>query len=295
MKTVVFLLKKLSFGIIWLLLGIGLFSCEPDPIEIELPPHEPKLVIATQVFPEKYMVVQVSKSFSSLAGPADSIASDTTLLRSLMVEHALVQVSYNGKTETLKHLRNGFYYSSQILQNFRQTYTLFVKDSVSGLECTAATEMLAPIAFDKVEPKVTRTALDTTIALHYELADPETAKNFFLITLVGASKKNVIPWRGPKSLSQIQEQVILLSDDQFTNGKFSKTETLEVQTSDTLVVAISNISEPYYRYLELYQKSNGIINQLTGEPINLPTNIQNGYGFFNAHNPTVQVFKISEW
>ena len=295
MKTLSFLIKKLGFGIVWLLLGLGLFSCEPDPIEIELPPHEPKLVIATQVFPEKYMVVQVSKSFSSLAGPGDSIASDTTLLKALMVEHALVQISFNGQTETLKHLGGGFYYSTKILQNYRQRYTLFVKDSISGLECTAATEMLAPIAFDKVEPKVTRTATDTTLALNYELTDPEPQKNFYLITLVGASKKNVIPWQGPKSIRQIQEQMILLNDDQFTNGKFSKTEKLELQTSDSLVVAVSNISEPYYQYLELYQKSNGVINQLTGEPINLPTNIQNGYGFFNAHNPTANFFRLSEW
>ncbi len=295
MKTVSFLIKKLSFGLIWLLLGLGLFSCEPDPIEIVLPPHEAKLVIATQVFPERYMVVQVSKSFSSLAGPGDNIANDSTLLKNLLVEHALVQVSYNGQTETLKHLRNGLYYSTKILQNFRQTYTLFVKDSVSGLECRAATEMLAPIAFDKVEPQVKRTASDTTMALHYSLSDPGPERNFFLITLVGASRKNVIPWQGPKSLNQIREQLILLDDSQFTNGKFSKTENLTVQSSDTLVVAISNISEPYYRYLELYQKSNGFINQLTGEPINLPSNIQNGYGFFNAHNPTAHVFRMSDW
>src|SRR5688572_2419881 len=214
MKTLSFLLKKLSFGLIWLLLGIGLFSCEPNPIEIELPPHEQKLVIATQVFPEKYMVVQVSKSFSSLAGPDDSIANDTTLLRELMVEHALVQVSYNGQTETLKHLRNGLYYSTKIRQNFRQNYTLFVKDSVSGLECTAATEMLAPVEFDKLEPKITRTSQDTTLALQYEITDPEAQKNFYLITLVGASRKNVVPWKGPKSLNEIQEQMILLNDDQ---------------------------------------------------------------------------------
>ena len=71
MKTLSFLIKKLSFGLIWLLLGFGLFSCEPDPIEIELPPHEQKLVIATQVFLEKYMVVQVSKSFCSGRHPKE--------------------------------------------------------------------------------------------------------------------------------------------------------------------------------------------------------------------------------
>jgi hypothetical protein len=295
MKTIAFCIKKLHFALIWLLLGLGLFSCQPDPIETELPAHESKLVISTQVAPEKYMVVQVSKSFSSLAGPGDSLGSDTAFLRSLVVEHALVQVTFNGRTETLKHLRDGLYYSTRILQNYRQNYTLFVRDSVSGLECRAATEMLAPVAFDKLEPEIKRTARDTAVALHYTLSDPGPEKNFFLISLVGASRKSILPWKGSKSLKNIQEQIILVSDENFENGSYTATDKLSLASTDTLVVSLSNISEHYYRYLQLYQRSGSLMNQLTGEPINLPTNVQNGYGYFSAHNLTGQYFNLKEW
>ncbi|MBK0403510.1 DUF4249 domain-containing protein [Adhaeribacter sp. BT258] len=294
MKTVSFLTKKLGFGLIWLLLGLGLFSCEPDPIEIDLPAHEPKLVIATQVFPAKYMVVQVSKSFSSLAGDGKEMNADTTFLKTLAVEHALVQINFNGQTETLKHVRNGFYVSRNIPQHFQQRYTLTVRDSVSGLECTAATEMLAPVNFEKLEPEVKRTEKDTTVTLHFTLADPGPERNFFLISLVGANRKNLLPKNKIGSFNAVQEQIILVNHGAFTNGKYEGKERLTLETSDTLLVSLSNISEPYYNYLQLYQKSGSLMNQLTGEPINLPTNIQNGYGFFSAHNPTAQVFKISE-
>ena len=294
MKTLSFLTKKLGFGIIWLLLGLGLFSCQPDPIEIELPAHEQKLAIATQVFPEKYLVVQVSKSFSSLAGEGKEMSTDTTFLKTLAVEHALVQITFNGQTETLKHVRNGFYISRNVPQNFQQRYTLFVRDSVSGLECSAATEMLAPVDFEKLEPEVKRTEKDTTVTLHFTLADPGPERNFFLISLVGANRKNLLPKNKIGAFNAVQEQIILVNDAAFTNGKYEGKERLTLETSDTLLVSLSNISEPYYNYLQLYQKSGSLMNQLTGEPINLPTNIQNGYGFFSAHNPTVQVFKISE-
>lgn len=295
MKTISFLTKKLYFGILWLLLGLGLFSCEPNPIEIDLPAHEPKLVIATQVAPEKYMLVQVSKSFSSLASNSDSLATDTTFMKSLVVEHALVQVTFNGRTETLKHLRNGLYISSNIVQNYRQTYTLHVRDSVSGLECSAATEMLAPLTFETLAPEVIRTTQDTTVNLHFSIADQEPEKNYYLISLAGASRKNVLPWKGTKSAKSIQEQIILVNDDAMQHGRYTATEKLALAASDSLVVSLSNISEPYYRYLELYNKSGNLMNQLTGEPINLPTNIQNGYGYFSAHNPTGQVFNLKEW
>ncbi|KAA9331721.1 DUF4249 family protein [Adhaeribacter soli] len=295
MKTISFLIKKLYFVLLWLLLGLGLFSCEPDPIEIDLPAHQPKLVIATQVAPEKYMLVQVSKSFSSLASNSDSLATDTTFMKSLVVEHALVQVTFNGRTETLQHLRNGLYMGANIVQYYGLTYTLFVRDSVSELECTAVTEMQAPTTFEKLEPEVIRTAKDTTVNLHFTIADQRPEKNFYLISLTGASRKNVIPWKGTRSVKSIQEQIILVNDDAMQQGRYSAKEKLTLGTSDSLVVTLTNISEPYYRYLELYRKSGNLMNQLTGEPINLPTNIQNGYGYFSAHNPTGEVFNLREW
>jgi hypothetical protein len=246
------------------------------------------------MLPRNFMVVQVSKSFSSLTGKSDSLSMDSTFLQSLIIDHALVQISGNGQTETLKRVGPGLYLSRKTLKQFGQHYSLYVKDSVSGLECTAATELLPAVQFDSVKPAINRTAKDTTVILEFELTDPGAERNFFMITYAGASRKNVLPWQGISSIKPIEEQLILFSDDKFTNGHYSAKEKLDISASDTLAVALSQISEPYYHYLELYRKSHSLMNQLTGEPINLPGNIQNGYGFFSAHNPTVQVFNLKE-
>ena len=53
---------------------------------------------------------------------------------------------------------------------------------------------------------------------------------------------------------------------------------------DTMVVSLSNISEGYYRYLSLRQKvSTNILGLIFGEPINYPTNVQGGLGYFSTH------------
>jgi hypothetical protein len=294
MKTVSFFAKNLSSGLLWLLLGLVLFSCEPEPIGIELPPHEPKLVIATQMLPKNRWVVQVSRSFSSLAGKGDELTPDSSFLQGLVVDHALVQLSGNGHTATLQRVGPGLYLCRRNLQQFGPHYSLFVKDSVSGLECTAATEMMPAVSFSSVKPVLNPGQKDTTVTLEFELDDPGPERNFFMISYAGASRKNMNSQQGFGALNPLEEQLLLFSDANFTGGHFAAKERLQVKASDTLVVALSQISEPYYRYLELYRKSHSLMNQLTGEPINLPTNIQNGYGFFSAHNPTIKFFKLKE-
>src|SRR5688572_22528139 len=206
MRTVSFWAKNLYYCLVWLLLGVILFSCEPDPIGIDLPAHEPKLVISTQILPRNFMVVQVSKSFSSLAGKSDSLSLDSTFLQSLIINHALVQISGNGNTEILRRVGPGLYLSRRIMKEYGQHYSLFVKDSVSGLECTAATVMLPTVQFDNVKPTINRTAKDTAVTLEFELTDPGTERNFFMITYAGASRKNVLPWQGISSIKPVEEQ-----------------------------------------------------------------------------------------
>ncbi|HSI89964.1 MAG TPA: DUF4249 domain-containing protein [Adhaeribacter sp.] len=295
MKTLSFILKKLPFGIIWLLLGLGFFSCKPDPIMVELPAHEPKLVVASQVTPGNLLVVQVSKSFSTLAGSGDELTKDQDFLKTLAVEHARVEISYAGYTGTLRHLGSGIYISRNLPEYFHQSNTLQVKDSVSGLECSAATRLMPAVNFEHVKPVVKRTATDSLTYLEYTLADPGPERNFFLISVTAAGSRNVWPHKSFSAFQAPANEIFLVSDAQFKDGRYEGRERLMVRPNDTLVVGLSNISEPYYRYLELYRKSNSLMNQLTGEPVNLPTNIQNGFGFFTMHHPQAQVFTLNDW
>ena len=62
---------------------------------------------------------------------------------------------------------------------------------------------------------------------------------------------------------------------------------------DSIAVTLSNISKNYYNYLVLRNESGSLYNQLNLEPLNYPTNVVNGYGFFNAHIPDIYFDDLS--
>ncbi|MGQ0828591.1 MAG: DUF4249 family protein, partial [Bacteroidota bacterium] len=89
----------------------------------------------------------------------------------------------------------------------------------------------------------------------------------------------------------------LLNDASFTDGKLIKTTIISpmVKASDTIAVELAHISKGYYEFLTAYKRSSKLINQLTGEPINYPSNVQNGYGYFNAHYPDGKIFFLKDY
>jgi hypothetical protein len=65
--------------------------------------------------------------------------------------------------------------------------------------------------------------------------------------------------------------------------------------SDTIGVSVSNISQGYYEFLDLYGRAGSPLTQITGEPIDYPTNVTNGYGYFTTHVPDLHVFDLNEY
>lgn len=273
----------------------GLTSCAPDPIDITLPGHEPKLVVYSQVVPDHYMVVGVSKSFSSLAGHGDSLSRDSAHLAGIIVEHALVTIRFADKVEILEHMGNGLYASTSVHQYYGQTYTLYIKDSVSGLSVTSTSRMLPMVDFDSIEPIVERKPGDTVITMHYSFRDVPGEDNFYMINMHVPQKDSTLSYSSLLSVKRKEPTMILLSDKMMTDGRFSMKQKLNVSARDTVAFTLSNISEDYFKFLTAYQKSGRLFNQITGEPINYPTNITGGYGFFTTHNPAIKVFDLNEY
>ena len=88
----------------------------------------------------------------------------------------------------------------------------------------------------------------------------------------------------------------MLSDKEMSGGLYEEVRKLHnVKRTDTIAVTLSNISEGYYKFLSTYLKSGNIINQITGEPIDYPTNVNNGYGYFSAHYPDVKIFDLGKY
>jgi hypothetical protein len=86
----------------------------------------------------------------------------------------------------------------------------------------------------------------------------------------------------------------ILFDDLEFNGK-SYGERFRVfprdyQPGDTIAVSLSNISEEYYRFMQLRLDNRFSFVEFISEPVNYPSNVKGGRGYFNLYVPDVQFF-----
>lgn len=274
-----------------------LSACLPKPIDLELPLHQARLVVASQIVPEKEMVVALTYSFSPLSRPTDNDTVVQEFLDKVVVKNGFVTVSYLGQTDTLLPVEPGVYSSNLKLKYDYGTYSLNVTDDSTKLQIAASSVMLPRIFFDTVYPAVKRGAADSSVQIHYAVRDTPGIDNWYVISYFSKSKLNegasldIYEYfnKGSNKLNQIE----LLTDKMFVDGKYADSRTLlNVSTYDTIAVVLSNISKGYFEFLTAYQKSGNVLNQITGEPINFPTNIANGYGYFNTHNPDARIFML---
>lgn len=273
-------------------------ACEPTPLEIDLPEPPPKLVVASILgtfrdpvlrVEDSALVVVVSRTLGALSGASQGV-QDSSLLFQNLVLHARVVLLGGGRVDTLQPVGDGVYMLPQPQLTGDTPYTLEVLDSTSQLTCRATTFYLPQMRFDYVTPVVTRTPTDTTVTLEYQLTD-KPGRSFYMVQYVPLSAKN--PLGGAPNVEdansllsglQKQQTLRLLTDDDFREGHFKAADRLSVRGSDTLMLSVAQISEDYFRFLEAYRKSGKVFNQLTGEPINYPTNVRDGYGFFGLHS-----------
>ena len=114
-----------------------LFSaCIPQPLDIDVPEVPKQITIASQILPNRILIVFLTNSFSALTSGTDTSKStiDTQLAQSLLIDRAFVTVTYAGKTEKLTRLAAGVYATINAVQINNERYTLFAKDSATGRE-----------------------------------------------------------------------------------------------------------------------------------------------------------------
>lgn len=278
-----------------------LHSCIPKPIDIELKPPQPKLVISSQIIPNSIMLVSVTRSFSALSTGANSDNIDQNFLDSLLVRNAIVTVSYASTTDTLYMLSPGIYASINVLQQVGGIYTLHVKDVEGNLEISAQTDLLPLVRFDTVKPAVTRNPTDTIVSVDYTFTDDPNTENYYVVnyivklhdtTTVSLDLNNYFSIGSNKVLTSFD----LLSDKTFNGTVFSKkTDLFDAHQTDTIAVTLSNISKGYFEFLTAFKRTGTLVNLITGEPINYPTNVEGGYGYFNAHYPDVHFYDLNQY
>jgi len=285
------------FGLISLL-----GACTPKPLRIDVPQPEPEVIVFSQIIPPTVMAVGITQSFSALSFSEEN--GDTvsnSLLNDLFVGGADVTVSYANRTDTLFGLDSvpGLYLNPFIPQLPGEPYTLNIRTR-DGKELSATSLMLRRIPFDTIHPVLERGEL---VKFKYAFEDP-TEANWYMINFYSNS---VSPPDSldPDSLDldallinpgNVLLSTQLISDQLIENGYFEgEVELPQLTPEDTVFAALSHISEEYYQFVSLRRSASNFFTELTREPVNYPTNVTGGKGFFLTHFPDVRAFDLNEW
>jgi hypothetical protein len=276
---------KIFTSIQIVLATLMLLSCLPEPLPVDdIPKLETKIVVSSQIIPNTGLVVFVSRSIGALDAGDDS--DPENLIAQIAISDAVVTLSVNDNLDTLENLGNGLYGNIILDWQTNIDYTLTVHTTSLG-SVHAVTRLPDFVSFNEVSATIFDNGFDSLAQINYNLTDP-IGENYYMI--------NVQRFRSSQELSSLVNPRIFtkLFDDKEFDGQ-QKSETFNVlfqefSEGDSIAVSMANISKAYYDFLKVRSDNRFSFVEFAGEPINYPSNVQGGYGFFNLHTPDVRVF-----
>lgn len=283
-----------------LLLSIVFFlnACT-KPIAINVPQAKPKLTVFSQIIPNKIVMVGVTRSFSGLSDFNDVSNADTSL-SGILVSRALATITHQGITDTLYKLTDGLYGSAEVQLIPNESYELRIYDSTSGESVHAFTEV-KPLVQDTITIHVDRGAKDTTIYFNVKIKDDLSTEDYYYIDVASSGKNEFLEEAG-KYFNKLSTNaaVYIMSDREAVNGVIEKAFDNSgflnrVGPNDSVTIVVANISRSYYQFIDAYNRGNSLFSQIFGEPVNFPTNVENGYGLFTAHLPKMYFLDMKDY
>ncbi len=280
-----------------LLLIISLISCT-KVIDIDLPEHESKLVMNSLFRPGERFSVYLSRSSSFIGGPPPGVNNwdiklfqDGTLIESATSSDTVFNSFYGPKENSV--------YSVEISSPGFETIT--ATDSVPSKTLITYIVSTDEVMVDELGTKLKLLKLafsdsaDETnfyeIKLHVRYLYPHWPSDTEELMTVPAHIGG-IPVQGfEDAWMNYPYRNGLLFDDKKFNGEECNLEIFTgVMNNDAdeyeLIVELNSVSEKYYKYkmqLGFYEKSldSDIFNGVP-DPIELYSNVENGYGIFAA-------------
>jgi small nuclear ribonucleoprotein (snRNP)-like protein len=272
-------------------------ACLPPSIDIDVEPAPPKLCIASVVMGNNGIVIGLTRSYSPLQQDPNHDTLSDDLVEQILVTGATVTISYGANTDTLYEVAPGVYTNLLTTITEGETYTLRAYDPQMNLSCQAVTVMRPEVALDTVYPYIVRNHPDTMVYFHYKLQDNTAAENYYVVNFIkkvqGDSTFDINSIFAAGS-NEVLTEFELLDDQAFTNGVLEKdVHVFSAEQHDTVAVTVSEISKGYYEFLTAMKRSSSIFNQLTGEPITYPSNVEGGHGYFTMHRTNSDLFDLN--
>lgn len=270
--------------------AVILSSCLPDPLEVKnIPTVKPEIVVSSQIIPELGLVVMLTKTIGALDASNDSDPQE--LLDQIAVRDAVVTLIGPDGEFTLDSIGSGLYGGVEIPFVTGQQYTLMVNSHTLG-EIEATTTVLPQIQFDFVTAELYYNGFNDTLAqISYAIEDPVN-ENFYMVNVQEVEREDAI-----ENLINPRAFTVLIDDKQFDGARFDETFRVfprDYQPGDTIAVSISNISDEYFDFIKLRLDNRFSFVEFLGEPVNYPSNVIGGRGFFNLYVPDVRIFVLEE-
>jgi Domain of unknown function (DUF4249) len=274
--------------VLYFLIGstIVVSACLPEPLDVKgIPVVKPEIVVSTQIISDRSVVVLLTKSFGALEASDDSDAEE--LLQQIAIDDATVTISGHQETYQLERLENGLYGGIIIPFEVDQEYELKVNSESLG-EVSAVTTVKALVSFDDIKAELIFNGFDDTLAqITYRLPDP-VEQNWYMLNVQQIERDEILDdLLNPRAFTRVM-------DDLNFNGRIHQ-ETFRVFPrdfipGDTIAVSLSNISKDYYDFIDLRLDNRFSFVEYLSEPVNYPSNVKGGRGFFNLYIPDVKIF-----
>ena len=264
-------------------------SCLPDPLEVKnVPQVDQKIVVSSQLIPDTGVFILLTKSIGALDASDDS--DPRILLAQIIIEDAEVHIESNGKSYPLSYAGNGVYTTASMDVVAEAEYTLFVNSPTFG-SVKATTKVKPLVQFTDITTEMYIAGRDTLANINYSFSDG-LEKNWYMINAQHITTENL-----EDRILDPRVTTKMLDDAEF-NGE-SKSDNFrilfdEVKPGDTISIILSNVNEDYYKYMKLREDTRFGLAAALGEPINYPSNVEGGLGFFNLYVADIRVFTLPE-
>lgn len=277
------LLKDILLNLMVLTL---LGACLPDPLEVEeVPSPEEQIVIGSQFIPNQFIVVSLTKNFTALeAGPDSELDS---VLIDLLIPEIDMTITSNDVVYPMTEILRGIYAVGEIPQLSGSKYTLSFTNPINGLPTNAEAVALPLIEFTELTPELHYTTYADLLRVNFKIEDPP-GDNWYMVNV---QRTGVVTSLTERPFSKVYDQSDIdgnILEDEFTVFYREFTE------QDTVLISTANISEGYYEFLKLRNNQQALLLDGLGEPVNYPTNVENGLGFFNVHIPDFKIFLLED-
>ena len=290
--------------ILILISALTLSACVEEVL-IDVTPADQKMVVSSLFIPDSIVIVTVTRSFSALSGK-DIEALGDDLIASLLVDRGLVTIHSLTDIDTLSRIAPGVY--AGFVKNAKplDSFELNVYDSTSRQSIRSVTQLKPQVKFDNVSVELKTDDGDTLTTLHYEFTDPADQENWYLVQAFELPDLPDFNY----SINDEGEVVVetdtsnqfffnpsiepiftdLIADIAQGSNVISVNKSLGRQPKDTLIYVLMNVDKGYFDFLQARRRSGGILQSLMREPVNHPTNVENGYGYFTMHLPHFKAY-----